>query len=133
MSISQDAKGASKKNEKARKHPKNGRSTGIVTFHPRKAEVEELRSGAFDVDWGLDYLSGILQRNVGLSCGFDVDRGNFYCIARDKGEEWNDANAFSAFHSDFSKCLVAIAYGLRSRYPEFPDGDFQSTRFTDEW
>lgn len=105
----------------------------IVTFHPTKEERQQIADGAMPVDEVVSVLAKVLERNCGLSVGYDLDRGNFFAIVRDKGSPWEDAIAGSAFHSDMYKSLQGLAFALSHRWPDFPENVQTEFPTTDDW
>ncbi len=105
----------------------------IITFHPTRDERQALAAGAMPPEDVYSTLAKVIERNCGLALGYDMDRGNFYAIMRDKSQEWSEALACSAFHSDLYKAVQGLAFALHHKWPRFPEEVQLELPTSDEW
>lgn len=103
------------------------------TFHPTKAQREELKARNQGAEQALLVLAKSLERGIGISFGYSADRASSFVIARDKTAGWNQGTALSVWHSDLVQAVLGMAYVLTSVYPEYPEEGPGEATFIDEW
>lgn len=112
----------------------NGRESKgrLVNWTPTEEDKRQLSSGILDPIKALEVLESFLEDGNRLSVGGSLDRGGFFAIIREAGENWRECASISFWGSSVSRCIIMAGYYLREVNPEFPEG-LRAAKIADDW
>jgi len=104
----------------------------LVNFSPTEEHKRQLQSGILDLTKSVEVLESFAEDGHRISLGGSVDKGGFFAIVRESGEDWRNAESVAFWASTLERAVVLAGFYLREVNPEFPLG-VRPTAITDDW
>lgn len=115
------------------KSSKPSKSKGkLVNWTPNKEQRDQLKKDIFGPLEALERIESILDAGCRMTVGANDDESAYYCIIREKADDWRSANGVSVWATTAARAITAMGYYMTEVNPDFPHG-LQFTIFDEDW